>query len=118
MSWPLLDLVDILIVNRVEAEMLSGLIVNDSASALAALPRLGAGRRDIVATLGGAGLVAQPRDAAPKVIAPIPVKVVSTHGAGDCFVGALARWLAAGADLMEAAAAANQSAAAHVSRNA
>ena len=118
MTSQLIDLVDILVVNRVEAEMLSGLIVNDNASALAALPRLGAGRRDIVATLGGAGLVVQPRGADAKAIAPIPVRVVSTHGAGDCFVGALARWLAAGADLMAAAADANQAAAAHVSGNA
>jgi sugar/nucleoside kinase (ribokinase family) len=59
-------------------------------------------------------MVVQPRDAVPKVTAPIRVKVVSIHGAGDRFVGALASWLAAGADLLEAGTAANQAAAAHV----
>jgi ribokinase len=115
MSVELLDLVDVLVVNRVEAEMLSGVAVCDPATARDALPKLGADRRDVIVTLGGAGLVVQSRGAEPKGIPPIPVDVVSTHGAGDCFVGALAYRLASGAPLIEAAAAANEAAAAHVS---
>jgi len=118
MSSDLLDLVDVLIVNRIEAESLAGQPVRDAASAFAALAMLGADQRDVIVTLGGAGLAAQPRGQRPAAIAPVPVKVVSAHGAGDCFVGALAARLAAGADLIEAASAANGAAAAHVAKGA
>ena len=118
MSPQMLDLADILVINRVEAEMLSGVAVSDPASAFAALPRLGSDGRDVIVTLGGAGLVVKPRGAEPKAMPSIPVDVISTHGAGDCFVGALARRLASGASLVESTAAANEAAAAYVSGNA
>ena len=114
MSAALLDLVDVLVVNRIEAEALAGHPVRDAAAAQAAAPKLGAGARDVIVTLGGAGVVAQRRGQAPFFIAPIPVRVASTHGAGDCFVGALAARLAAGADLLAASIAANAAAAAFV----
>ena len=101
-SADLLDLVDVLIVNRVEAEMLSGIAVSGRQSAIAALSALGAGRRTIIVTLGGGGLVVASPGKAPVEIEALPVSVVSTHGAGDCFVGALAARLAAG-DAMAAA---------------
>ena len=116
MSEEFLSLVDVLVVNRVEAEGLAGEPVADAGAALAALPKLGAGKRDVVVTLGGAGLVLQPKGQAPTAIAPIKVKVVSTHGAGDCFVGALAARLAAGDSLLAAARAANAAAAAFVAQ--
>lgn len=117
MAREMLDLVDVLIVNRVEAEMLSGLSVADAPSALRALPRLGAGERDVIVTLGGEGLVAQAKGEAPMTIDPVRVPVMSTHGAGDCFVGALAARIAKGAGLIEAAHAANAAAAAHVAKS-
>ena len=116
MSAELLKLVDILIVNRVEAAMLSGAEVSDRDGALSAAACLTAPGRSVIVTLGGGGLVVQP-DAEPAYwIAPKPVKVVSTHGAGDCFVGALATRLARGDDLRAAAEFANMAAAVHVSR--
>jgi ribokinase len=109
-----LDLIDVLVVNRIEAEMMAGAEVKDSFSAMAALPALGAGFRDVIITLGGEGLVAQSRRGAPVFIAPHPVTAVSTHGAGDCFLGALSARLAAGTGIEDACAAANRAAAAFV----
>lgn len=115
MARELLDLVDLLVVNRVEAEMLSGVPVTDVESAIRAMSVLGGGRRDVVITLGGEGLVVQARDGEPVVIAPHRVTVVSTHGAGDCFLGMLCAELARGKSLMDACGAANIAAAAFVS---
>jgi ribokinase len=106
----LLDLVDVLVINRVEADMLSGVRISDRPSTIAALPALGSGQRTVIVTLGGDGLVVAPAGAAPCEIAARPVAVVSTHGAGDCFVGALACRLAAGDGVVEACHVANAAA--------
>lgn len=110
----LLDCVDVLVVNRIEAEMMSGAEVNDADSAKSALPALGAGSRHVIITLGGEGLVLQSKDGPPTFLAPHPVKVASTHGAGDCFLGALAAQLAAGNSLIASCEMANRSAASFV----
>ena len=115
MDPALYDHLDTLVVNRVEAGMISGLTVSDRESAVAALPKLGAGERNVIVTLGGDGLVLQTKDGAPSTIAPHRVTPVSTHGAGDCFIGALASRLARGDTLMAAAAFANRAAATYVS---
>ena len=115
MDSALFEQLDTVVVNRVEAEMLSGLSVVDLASAAAALPVLGDGRRNVIVTLGGDGLVLQERGQSPMRMAAHPVAVVSSHGAGDCFIGALASRLAQGQTLFEAARFANRSAAAYVS---
>jgi ribokinase len=110
-SKALLDRVDVLIVNRVEAEMLSGQSVAHREGALNALAKLAKPVRAVVVTLGGEGLVAQAAGEPPRWIAAKPVKPVSTHGAGDCFVGTLAAGLAKGDELYEAARLANLAAA-------
>jgi len=110
----LYDNVGTLVVNRVEAAMVSGLPVSDQSSALAALSALGGGRRNVVLTLGGDGLVMQPYNGEATVLAAHPVVPVSTHGAGDCFIGALASRLAKGDRLEHAAAFANLAAARYV----
>ena len=115
MASGLLELIDVLIVNRVEASMLAGSEVSDRDTALAALARLSAPGRSVVVTLGGGGVVVQPDGEAPRWIAAKPVRVVSTHGAGDGFVGSLAARLAQGESLMAAAEHANAAAAALVS---
>ena len=111
----LLDLVDVLVVNRIEAEMLSGRPVHDRPGALAVMMALGANRRTVIVTLGGEGLVVAPAREAPIEMASLPVAAVSTHGAGDCFVGALAARLAAGNDVVEACRFANEAAGTFVS---
>jgi ribokinase len=116
MSDALLGAVDILVVNRVEAAMLSGCEVFDRDSAFAALKELVAPGRSVIVTLGGAGVVAQSAGAAPIFMPPKAVQVVSTHGAGDCFIGAFAARIAKGDRTDQAAAFANGVAADFVSR--
>jgi len=110
----LLSLVDVLIVNRVEAEGMSGVAVHNRTSAIAALPALRKRAKSIVVTLGGEGLVVSDPSEAVEIAAHA-VKVVSTHGAGDCFVGTLAQRLSLGMSLVEACRAANLRAAEFVS---
>lgn len=105
----LLTLTDILIVNRGEAAALSG--AEDPVAAARALAAQGPGA--VIVTLGGEGLVA----ALPEGLLRRPahaVPVVSTHGAGDAFAGALAARLAAGAPIGEALGFAQAAAALHV----
>ena len=73
------------------------------------------GARAVVATLGARGAVVVAADGAT-AIAAFKAKVVDTTGAGDCFVGALAARLAAGATLVEAARYASAAAACSVER--
>lgn len=91
MSAAFLGLVDVLVVNRVEAAMLSG--EDDMAKALSALHAPG---RDVVLTRGGDGLMLMTREGTRTDVPALPVKMISSHGAGDCFCGALAARLAAG----------------------
>ena len=109
----LVDLVDVLIVNGVEAEMLSGIVVDTLEDALRAGVELRRCHRNVVVTAGGAGVAAAVEDRTFSAPA-LPVKVVSTHGAGDTFVGVFGATLAGGASLEQAVAEANRAAAAHV----
>lgn len=89
--WPLIDT---LVVNEVEARMLSGLAAEspaDAAAAGRALRRRGVAR--VVVTLGSRGAVAVDADGARHHGAP-KVEVVDTTAAGDTFLGALAVALA------------------------
>ncbi|PZF78015.1 ribokinase [Aestuariivirga litoralis] len=97
MSAAFLDLVDVLVVNRVEATMLSG---EDDMTR--ALHHLHARSRDVVLTRGGEGLMLMTRDGSRIDVPALPVKLISSHGAGDCFCGALAARLAAGDGIEDA----------------
>ncbi|WP_181701006.1 PfkB family carbohydrate kinase [Chthonobacter albigriseus] len=108
---PPLDLVDILVLNRVEARVITG--ESDPDRALAALMARGAGR--VLLTLGADGAVVAD-DAGQRVIAAVPVEATDTTGAGDVFAGVLAGLIAMGWPLDRAAAGANRAAAVSVTR--
>ncbi|HEY6918555.1 MAG TPA: PfkB family carbohydrate kinase [Tabrizicola sp.] len=98
----LLGLLDLLVVNRGEAADLLGRAEEVLDPAAAALDLTALGARAAIVTLGGAGLVIAGAGVADFLPAH-RVAVVSTHGAGDAFIGALAAEWARGASLAEAA---------------
>lgn len=107
-------LVDILVVNAVEAEMMGTAPVTDLGTAAQAAEALAARFAAVVVTAGGAGLAAwSALDEAFCVVAE-GIVVVSTHGAGDAFTGTLAASIAQGAMLQQACDAAAKTAARHV----
>lgn len=109
----LAGLIDVLVVNAVEAEMLGGGHVDDLPSAAVAARTLRTLAPAVVVTAGGDGAVAAD-DRETVVLTAHPVDRAETHGAGDVFVGALAARLADGATLAQASRYANAAAALHV----
>lgn len=107
----LLALVDVLVVNALEAEALCGRPVEDLAGAAGAARSLAATAPWTVVTAGGAGLACAGPDGVQFVLPAHPVRVASTHGAGDAFVGALAARLDAGDAMGDALRYANAAAA-------
>jgi ribokinase len=107
--------VDILVVNAIEAEMLGSAPVNSLADAEEAAKHLTSRFGAVVVTAGGDGLAFQDEAGAKASLPGVPVKVQSTHGAGDMFVGTLAARLAMGNDVRTALSVANQQAAKLVS---
>lgn len=100
---PMLPLVDLLIVNEIEAADLLGraqITLANAAEAIGALTERGPGAAAI--TLGPDGAVVGRAGESRQFAAP-PVTVVDTTGAGDAFCGAIAAGLAAGNDLFAAA---------------
>ena len=107
-------LVDVLVVNAVEAEMMGAAPVTDLASAGAAAETLAARFSAVVVTAGGAGLAAWSALDEAFLVPAEAVSVVSTHGAGDAFTGTLVGYLANGATLFAACEEASKAAARHV----
>jgi ribokinase len=98
----LLRKVDVLTPNESEAELLTGIPVNDVESAGAAASRLRErSLGDVIVTLGSAGCVWAWASGFEHVAAPA-VEVVDTTGAGDAFNGGLAVALARGEGLAQA----------------
>jgi len=119
LSEELAALIDLLVVNAIEAEELGGgLAVTDLASAAAAAEALARRFPAVVVTAGGEGVAGVRRGEEPVVLPALPVTLVSTHGAGDAFVGALVTALAAGHPFAECLRSANAAAATHVSTRA
>lgn len=108
-------LVDILVVNAVEAEMMGAGKVCCLPSAAEAARKLAAQFETVIVTAGAHGLAAFGAHDGELVLPAEKVTVVSSHGAGDAFIGALAAALVAGADLATACRAASSAAARHVS---
>ncbi len=114
-SEKLLDLVDILVVNALEAEALCGIEVAGLETAGQAARALADRFATVVVTAGGDG-VAMAAKGKSITLPAQKISVVSTHGAGDCFIGTFVGRLAAGDDREVALEAANSAAARHVSR--
>lgn len=109
------DLVDILIVNAIEAEMLGGGNVSSLETAARAAETLAAKFKSVVVTAGGDGVVSFDQSRRALKLSGIKVAVASTHGAGDAFVGTLAARMAVGDPFEVALSAANREAAKLVS---
>jgi ribokinase len=92
--------------------------VTDLASAAAAAAVLARRIPSVVVTAGGDGVAGMRRGEAPVILSALSVTLVSTHGAGDAFVGALVAALAAGRPFAECLRSANAAAATHVSTRA
>ena len=107
--------VDILVVNALEAEMLGSAPVNSLADAEEAAEHLTSRFAAVVVTAGGDGVAFQDEAGAKASLPGVPVKVQSTHGAGDMFVGTLGARLALGEGIRVAISVANQQAAKLVS---
>jgi ribokinase len=106
------DLVDILVVNAIEARMLTGgSEIASLGDALAAARHLASRYEASIVTAGGLGLAYAGGEGGEGTLPALPVKVVSTHGAGDTFVGTLAAASARGMTLAQALDSANRAAA-------
>jgi ribokinase len=114
LSTEFATLVDVLVVNAVEAEMFGAAPVTDLETASKAATTLASRFAAVVVTAGGAGLAWAGKDGFGQLAAE-KVTVVSTHGAGDCFTGTLGAALAEGQDLATACKRASTAAARHVS---
>ncbi|MES2047969.1 MAG: ribokinase [Pseudomonadota bacterium] len=112
----LLQQVNYLIVNEVEAEQLSGIAVTDAASAqLATSKLLARGVGAVLLTMGEHGVFIAGHGTA-KMIPGITVEVVDTTAAGDTFVGAFAVGIANGLSFEAASVEAQYAAALTVTR--
>ena len=112
----LMKLVDIAVLNEIELSQATGTqltVKSPDRTIAAACRKLGA--PTVIATLGARGVIIVSGDSMTFLPA-YKVRVVDTTGAGDCFVGALAARLAAGATLIEAARYANAGASCSVER--
>ncbi|MEM8870660.1 MAG: ribokinase [Pseudomonadota bacterium] len=106
----------VLVVNRVEAEDITGVHITTSEGADAAARTLAQGH-EVILTLGAEGVIHATSETVTHYPAH-PVQARSTHGAGDAFLGAYAaRYVIDGADGADALAYAQAAAALHVSRS-
>lgn len=112
----LAELVDILVVNEIEAETIAATgVVDGFDAALRAAESLLAHVPATIVTLGRQGLLTATRVSPPDRIEGHQVTVRSTHGAGDCLIGALGARIVKGDSLVAAARYANAAAAVLVS---
>ena len=108
--------IDVLVVNAVEAEALAGGgEVETLKDAIATAEVLAQSFPVAVVTAGGEGVAFAEQGGDKGTIPAIKVKLVSTHGAGDEFIGVLAAQMLQGESVTTALSAANQAAALLVS---
>jgi ribokinase len=117
LSPELAALVDILVVNAIEAQAIAGSPdIGTLDEALAAARVLAASFPVAVVTAGGNGVAFAGREGGGGTVPPIEVQVVSTHGAGDEFIGVMTARLLQGDGIEDALIAANKAAADLVGR--
>ena len=114
MSPDFLNLVDVLIVNALEAEALGSEVVDSLETAAQAAACLSDRFPTVIVTAGGDGVAASSIATGVIKLPAKPIEVSSTHGAGDVFTGVLCAELAAGSALETALGIANELAAEHV----
>lgn len=106
--------VDVLVVNAVEAEMMGAANIGSLGDADHAVEQLSGEFAQVIVTAGARGLAGRDADGRRWVLPAAQVKAVSSHGAGDAFIGALAAALVGGAGLEAACRAGSVAAARHV----
>ncbi|MBY5694379.1 ribokinase [Rhizobium leguminosarum] len=112
LSADLQPLIDIIVVNAIEAEMLAELpVVETLDGALQAAKMLANIFPEVVVTAGGAGVAFANHQGDEILIEAVKVDVESTHGAGDEFIGVLAAEIASGKTMNAALQKANHAAA-------
>lgn len=116
LSSELENCISLLVVNGVEARDMSGITVSDLSSALRAAELLARRFPRVVVTAGEHGVAFCEADQTGRTLPAKKVKLVSTHGAGDCFMGVLCTDLMRRENLEEAVSNANEAAARHVSQ--
>ncbi|MBQ3679318.1 MAG: ribokinase [Succinivibrio sp.] len=115
MNPELLKMIDILVVNEVEATSICKIKVDSLHSALDACLQLVKDFPYVVVTAGGNGVAYAASDGSKGTVEALKIKLISTHGAGDCFVGALCSRLVNNESIAESVIFANKIAAEHVS---
>lgn len=113
LSKNILQEIDILIINEVEAEDFSGIKVKSIEEAKEAIKTLQQKfiKATIIITLGSNGVVFKIKNDRITHIPPFQVNTTDAHGAGDAFTGALAGYIAKEQDLKKAVHYANATAA-------
>ena len=104
------DLIDILVVNSVEAHALGSAVVDSLDAAEIAAKELAKQYPTVVVTAGGDGVAVASAGVESIKLPAMPIEVVSTHGAGDVFTGTLCAELVAGNSMQAAVKKANDKA--------
>ncbi len=116
LSPEFLRMVDVLTPNESEAEILTGIEVNDEKSAqIAAKNLLECGVKAVTLTMGAQGYLLATKDGA-EFVPSVKVDAVDATAAGDAFTGSLAVGLALGKTFKDAALFANHVAALSVTK--
>jgi len=115
MPASLLGNTDVLVVNRIEAAGLFQRPIDHNDDAMAAVQNHSLPCQTIVITLGPEGLVVVDGNHQPRHMRAPAVETISSHGAGDAFVGALCSQLAKSQPLYDSLTYASIAGALHVS---